>query len=122
MAEKIRTAVVGTGYFGRFHANHYTKNPNADLVAVVDADSDRAKAMAEEFGAEALTDHREIYGKVDAASVAVPTPYHFDVARDLIDAGLHVNVEKPITETVEQAQDRTKLAEERGTILQVGHI
>ena len=122
MAEKIRTAVVGTGYFGRFHANHYTKNPNADLVAVVDADPDRAKAMAEEFGAEALTDHREIYGKVDAASVAVPTPYHFDVARDLIDAGLHVNVEKPITETVEQAQVLTKLAEERGTILQVGHI
>ena len=55
MADQIRTAVVGTGYFGRFHANHYTKNPNADLVAVVDADSDRAKAMAEEFGAEALT-------------------------------------------------------------------
>ncbi|MGD9070038.1 MAG: Gfo/Idh/MocA family oxidoreductase, partial [Methyloceanibacter sp.] len=69
MADQIRTAVVGTGYFGRFHANHYTKNPNADLVAVVDANPDRAKAMAEEFGAEALTDHREIYGKVDAASV-----------------------------------------------------
>jgi len=122
MADRIRTAVVGTGYFGRFHANHYTKNPDAKLVAVVDSDPDRAKAMAEEFGCEAVTDHRDIYGKVDAASVAVPTPFHFDVARDLVEAGIHVNIEKPITETVEQAQIITKLAEERGTVLQVGHI
>ncbi len=122
MADQIRTAVVGTGYFGRFHANHYNKNPNAKLVAVVDANPERAKAMADEFGAEAVTDHREIYDKVDAVSVAVPTPFHFNVARDLIDAGLHVNIEKPITETVEQAQILTELAEERGTVLQVGHI
>ena len=122
MAEQIRTAVVGTGYFGRFHANHYTKNPDAKLVAVVDSDPERAKAMAEEFGCDAVTDHRDIYGKVDAVSVAVPTPFHFDVARDLVDAGIHVNIEKPITETVEQAQIITKLAEERGTVLQVGHI
>jgi predicted dehydrogenase len=122
MADQIRTAVVGTGYFGRFHANHYTKNPDAKLVCVVDSNPERAKAMAEEFGAEAVTDHREIYDKVDAVSVAVPTPFHFDVARDLIEAGLHVNIEKPITETVEQAHVLTKLAEERGTVLQVGHI
>lgn len=122
MADRIRTAVVGTGYFGRFHANHYTKNPDAKLVAVVDSDPERAKAMAEEFGCEAVTDHRDIYGKVDAVSVAVPTPFHFDVARDLVEAGIHVNIEKPITETVEQAQIITKLAEERGTVLQVGHI
>lgn len=122
MADQIRTAVVGTGYFGRFHANHYTKNPDAKLVAVVDSDPERAKAMAEEFGCDAVTDHRDIYGKVDAVSVAVPTPFHFDVARDLVDAGIHVNIEKPITETVEQAQIITKLAEERGTVLQVGHI
>ena len=86
MADQIRTAVVGTGYFGRFHANHYTKNPDAKLVCVVDSNPERAKAMAEEFGAEAVTDHREIYDKVDAVSVAVPTPFHFDVARDLIEA------------------------------------
>ena len=122
MADQIRTAVVGTGYFGRFHANHYTKNPDAKLVAVVDSDPERAKAMADEFGCDAVTDHRDIYGKVDAVSVAVPTPFHFDVARDLVDAGIHVNIEKPITETVEQAQIITKLAEERGTVLQVGHI
>ena len=66
MAEQIRTAVVGAGYFGRFHANHYSKNPDAKLVAVVDADADRAKAVADEFGAEAITDHRQILDRVDA--------------------------------------------------------
>ncbi len=122
MAEQIRTAVVGAGYFGRFHANHYVKNPRAKLVAVVDADEARARAVAEEFGAEAVTDHRAILGRVDAASVAVPTPLHFDVARDLIEAGVHVLIEKPITDSVESADAITKLAEARGTVLQVGHI
>ncbi len=122
MAEQIRTAVVGAGYFGRFHANHYSKNPNAKLVAVVDADEARGRAVAEEFGAEAVTDHRQILDKVDAVSIAVPTPLHFNVARELIEAGLHVLIEKPITVTVEEANTLTQLAEARGRVLQVGHI
>jgi len=122
MAEQIRVGVVGAGYFGRFHANHYTKNPDAKLVAVVDADAARAKTVADEFGAEAVTDHRQILDRVDAVSIAVPTPLHFEVARELIEAGLHVLIEKPITETVESANTLTKLAEARGTVLQVGHI
>jgi predicted dehydrogenase len=122
MAEKIRTAVVGAGYFGRFHANHYSKNPDAKLVAVVDADEARARKVAEEFGAEANTDHRQIFDRVDAVSIAVPTPLHFEVARDLIEAGLHVLIEKPITDTVESAEAIANMAQERGTVLQVGHI
>jgi predicted dehydrogenase len=122
MAEQIRTAVVGTGYFGRFHANHYAKNPRATLVAVVDTDEARARAIAEEFGAEAAFDYRDILGRVDAVSVAVPTPGHYAIARDLIEAGLHVLVEKPITDSVESANAITALAEQKGTILQVGHI
>ena len=59
MAEPIRVAVVGTGYFGRFHANHYSRNPRAKLVAVVDTDAARARAVAAEFGAEPLSDYRE---------------------------------------------------------------
>jgi predicted dehydrogenase len=122
MAEQIRTAVVGAGYFGRFHANHYTKNPDAKLVAVVDTDEARSRQIAEEFGAESFTDHRLILDRVDAVSIAVPTPLHFDVARELIEAGKHVLIEKPITDTVESANIITKMAEERGTVLQVGHI
>jgi predicted dehydrogenase len=122
MAEQIRTAVVGAGYFGRFHANHYAKNPRANLVAVVDADEARAHAVAEEFGAEAATDYRSILGRVDAVSIAVPTPLHYEVVRDLVEAGLHALIEKPITDSVESADAITALAEQRGTVLQVGHI
>ena len=122
MADQIRTAVVGTGYFGRFHANHYTKNPRANLVAVVDTDEARARVIADEFGAEPVSDLREILGRGDAVSVAVPTPAHYAIARDAIEAGLHVLVEKPITDTVETAIALTELAEAKGVVLQVGHI
>jgi len=122
MAEQIRTAVVGTGYFGRFHANHYSKNARAKLVAVVDTDEARAREIANEFGAEPATDYRDIIGRVDAVSIAVPTPGHAAIARDLIEAGLHVLIEKPITDSVESANAITDLAEQKGTVLQVGHI
>jgi len=122
MADPIRVAVVGTGYFGRFHADHYARNPRAKLVAVVDTDQARASAVAAEFGAEPAFDYRSILGKVDAASVAVPTPLHYEIARALVEAGIHVLVEKPIAESVESARTLANLAEERGSVLQVGHI
>lgn len=122
MADPIRVAVVGTGYFGRFHADHYARNPRAKLVAVVDTDEARARAVAAEFGAEPAFDYRSILGKVDAASVAVPTTLHYEIARALVEAGIHVLVEKPIAESVESASILADLAEERGSVLQVGHI
>jgi predicted dehydrogenase len=122
MAERVRVAVVGSGYFGRFHANHYARNERAELVAIVDTDAERAQAVAAEFGGEPVADFRSIIGKVDAASVAVPTPQHYDVARALIDAGIHVLVEKPLTDSEETGRELTKLAESRKTVLQVGHI
>ena len=122
MAERVRVAVVGSGYFGRFHANHYARNERAELVAIVDTDAERAQAVAAEFGGEPVADFRSIIGKVDAASVAVPTPQHYDVARALIGAGIHVLVEKPLTDSEETGRELTKLAEARKTVLQVGHI
>jgi len=122
MADKVRVAVVGSGYFGRFHADHYARNPRAELVAVVDTDEERARAVAAEFGAEAAFDYRSIVGRVDAASVAVPTPLHYEVARDLIEAGINVLVEKPLTESVESGRMLADLAEARKAVLQVGHI
>jgi predicted dehydrogenase len=122
MAEPVRVAVVGSGYFGRFHANHYAKNPRAKLVAVVDTDADRARVVAAEFGGEPVSDYRSIIGRADAASVAVPTPLHYDIARGLIDAGIHVLVEKPLTDSEETGRALTNLAEARKVVLQVGHI
>jgi len=122
MADQVRVAVVGSGYFGRFHAEHYARNPRAELVAVVDTDADRARAVAKEFGAEAAFDYRSILGRVDAVSVAVPTPLHYEVAREFIEAGIHVLVEKPITDSFETGHMLASLAEERKAVLQVGHI
>jgi predicted dehydrogenase len=122
MPKRIRTAVVGAGYFGRFHANHYARNPRAELVAVVDADEARAKEVAAEFGAEAAFDYRDILGRVDAVSVAVPTPRHADVAHTLLEAGIHLLIEKPITDSVASARAITDLADARKLVLQVGHI
>jgi predicted dehydrogenase len=119
MANRIRTAVVGAGYFGRFHADHYARNARADLVAVVDTDEARARAVAGEFGAEPAFG---LAGRVDAASVAVPTPLHAEVARALLEAGIHVLVEKPITDSIASARAITDLAEQRKLVLQVGHI
>ena len=122
MADQIRVAVVGAGYFGRFHADHYSRNPRAKLIAVVDTSAERARAVAAEFGAEPLSDYREIIGKVDAVSVAVPTPLHYDIAHALAGAGMHILVEKPITDSVSSATALADLAEKRKLVLQVGHI
>jgi predicted dehydrogenase len=122
MADPVRVAVVGSGYFGRFHADHYARNKRAELVAVVDTDEGRARAVANEFGGEAVSDHRNIIGRVDAASVAVPTPLHYDIARELIEAGIHVLVEKPLADSVESGRKLADLAAERKRVLQVGHI
>src|SRR6478752_1559158 len=122
MADQIRVAVVGAGYFGRFHADHYSRNPRAKLIAVVDTSAERARAVAAEFGAEPLSDYREIIGKVDAVSVAVPTPLHYDIAHALAGTGMHILVEKPITDSVSSATALADLAEQRNLVFQVGHI
>jgi len=122
LATPIRTAVVGVGYFGESHAKHYALNPLAKLVAVVDIDEARAQAVAQKFGVEHATNYRSLVGRIDAASVTVPTPLHFEIARDLIDWGIDVLVEKPITDSLLSATALATLAEQRQRILQVGHI
>ena len=122
MTEPIPVAVIGAGYFGRLHAKHYAANPAAKLVAVVDIDAAKARAVADEFGAEAFCDYRSVIGRVTGASVAVPTAQHFEVASTLIDNGIHVLVEKPITDRLETAMALASLADQRRRVLQVGHI
>jgi predicted dehydrogenase len=119
---RLRAAVVGVGYLGRFHALKYAAQPEVDLVAVVDVDSDRARAIGTEVGATAMVDHRDLVGRVDCVSVAVNTQHHYEVARDLLDAGIDVLVEKPITTRVEHGQDLLERAVRGGRVLQVGHL
>lgn len=119
---KIKTAVIGVGYLGKFHADKYADLPNSELVAVVDADEDTAKSIANKHQIEALTDYRPLLGKVDAVSIAAPTSLHFDIARDFLSHGSHVLIEKPITVTVEQADELIELARTHDRLIQVGHL
>jgi predicted dehydrogenase len=111
--QKIRAAVVGVGYLGRFHAQKYAQAADCELVAVVDARPEARDAVAKELHTQPLADHRELLGRVDAVSVVTPTPAHFAIARDFLSAGAHVLVEKPITETPGEARE---------LMLQVGHL
>jgi len=120
--EKIRVAVVGVGYLGRFHAQKYAALAECELVGVADADAEVAHRVASELGTQALTDFRELYGRVDAVSVATPTPSHAEIAAGLLAHGAHVLVEKPIAETVAQARQLVQLARQQGRVLQVGHL
>ncbi len=118
----IRCAVIGVGYLGRFHAQKYAALPQAELVAVVDADRAKAEGQARALGCAALTDHRDLLGRVDAVSIAAPTTLHHAIARDCLAHGIHVLVEKPITTTVAEADELIALARQQGCVLQVGHL
>ena len=119
---KIKAAVVGVGYLGRFHAQKYAQIPGCELVAVVDGREEVRNAVAAEVGSRPVADYRELLGKVDAVSVVTPTPAHFEIAEAFLESGAHVLVEKPITETPEQARTLIARAAQHKRILQVGHL
>jgi predicted dehydrogenase len=119
---RVRAAVVGCGHFGRHHAEKYAACAGARLVAVVDRDEAAARSLAERLGVLALTDAGDLPGLADAASVAVPTSSHVEVASVLLEGGLHVLVEKPLATTLADASALIALAARRERILQVGHL
>ena len=119
---KLRTAVVGVGHQGKWHAEKLAALENSELVAVVDMDADRCRTLAAELDVKPLADFKELIGEVDAVSIASPTLSHFDIASTLLEHDIHVLVEKPITTTLEEAEALVELAEGRGLVLQVGHL
>ena len=120
--KKHRLAVVGAGQFGKNHCRVVRESERVELCAIVDSDAARAAEAAALHQTQPLTDFRELYGKVDAAVVAVPTTSHEEVACGLMDAGIDVLVEKPIAPALDAATHMVDTAERRGRILQVGHL
>ncbi len=119
---KIKTAVIGVGYLGKFHADKYANLPNSELVAVVDADESTAKAIGEKLGVDYHTDYSPLLGKVEAVSIAAPTTLHHKIARDFLQNGAHVLIEKPVTVTLEEADELIALAKEHNKLIQVGFL
>ena len=120
--QKIRTAVIGVGYLGRFHAQKYAQAAGCELVAVADTRPEAREQVAAELQVRPLEDYRVLLGAVDAVSVVTPTPEHFPIARDFLAAGAHVLVEKPITDTPDEARELIALAARQQRVLQVGHL
>jgi hypothetical protein len=120
--DAVRVGVVGVGYLGRFHAHKYARLPDAELVGVVDVNGDQARQVAREVEAKAIVDYRGLLGQVDAVSIVTPTVHHHAIARDFLEAGVHVLVEKPMTQTLQEADELNRLAAAKGLVLQVGHL
>jgi len=119
---KVRVGVIGVGYLGQFHAEKYSRMDNVQLMGVVDVDRVLAEEVAARFDTRAFTDYKDLFGHVDAVSIVVPTEDHFSVAAKCLNHDLDVLIEKPMTATLEQADDLIKIAESRGLIMQIGHL
>jgi len=120
--DKIKVGVVGVGYFGQFHAEKYAKIDSAELVGVVDVDPSRAREIGKRYRTRSFFHHADLFNKVQAVSIAVPTPFHYSITKDFFLQGIDVLLEKPISNTLEEADELIGLAESKGLIFQVGHL
>jgi predicted dehydrogenase len=118
----MRVGVIGVGHLGQHHARLYASLPGSTLVGLVDADPRRAKEIAERVGTAVYDDVGVLLKQVEAVSIAAPTSAHHAVAKQCLEAGVHVLVEKPITVTPDEARELIALARARKAVLQVGHI
>ena len=123
VSDRIPILVVGVGHLGKAHARVYSEIEDAELVGVVDTNLERAREIGDQLSVPAhdrLTP--ELLTSVRAASVVTPTRFHLGVARELIEAGVSVLVEKPMASTIEEACEIIELADRHDVTLQVGHI
>ena len=120
--EKVKVAVVGTGNMGQHHARIYSEMPQVELVGIVEIDELRGRQSAARYGTQFFQDYKDLFGRVQAINIVVPTSLHYEIARDFLDRDVHVLVEKPITVDIMQAKRLVSLAKERNLVLQVGHL
>lgn len=120
--KKIAVAVVGVGHLGRRHALAYKELENAQLVAVCDTNPEKLAQTSQEAGVPGYQNYQELFPRVQAVSIAVPTQLHYQISHDFLSQNIHVLVEKPFTNTLKEANRLIKLSEKKDLILQVGHI
>jgi len=118
----VRIGVIGAGIMGERHCRVCSNLPRVELVGLADPDEARGRQVAELYDSSYFAAHRSLLPQLDAVTIAASTPVHFALAAECLERGLHVLVEKPITETMEQARQLVHMADERGLVLQVGHI
>lgn len=119
---KVNVGVVGVGYLGALHARVYTQIKNANLICVCDIDKKRAKKIARKYHSWHFPDYHTLFDKVEAVSISVPTNLHYKIAKEFLENGIHVLIEKPITNTLKEAQELIDIAKKKDLIMQVGHV
>jgi UDP-N-acetylglucosamine 3-dehydrogenase len=118
----IKIGVIGTGSMGKNHARVCSELHDVELVGICDVDKSTAKIVAERFHTQAFTSYQDLISKVDAVIIATPTSTHFDISTKALSSGKHVLVEKPICDTIKNAQEMVKKAEDEHLVLATGHI
>lgn len=118
----IAVGVVGVGYLGQYHAEKYSRMEEVELVGVADTDSSRAREIAERVHTRPLVRHSDLFGRVQAVSIAVPTPLHHSITKDFLQHGIDVLLEKPVCCTLEETDELIAAADSKSLILQVGHV
>jgi len=118
----VRIGVIGAGTMGERHSRVCANLPHVQLVGVADPNEEQGHKVTDRYATTYFSDHRALLPQLDAVTIAASTPVHYTLATECLEQGLHVMVEKPITETIGQAQQLVQMADERGLILQVGHI
>jgi predicted dehydrogenase len=118
----LKTAVIGAGYLGRFHAQKYAGLADSELIGVVDVDPQQAQTVADELEVPSYTDYHEVLDQVDAVSIVVPTVHHYETAKAFMEKGVHVLLEKPFAATIEEAEELEQLSGDKNLCLQIGHL
>jgi predicted dehydrogenase len=120
--ESVKIGVIGIGHLGRHHARILAEMQGPELVGISDINEEAGRELSEKYNVPFYKDYKELEGKVDAVTVVVPTFLHHQVARFFLERNVHTFIEKPITKTLEEANDLVKLAGEKQLTLQVGHV
>ena len=120
--QRLKVAVVGVGHLGKEHARVYAELPGVELYGVVDIQGKQAEKIAQQYNTRYFTNYKEVLDKVTAVSIAVPTKSHYAIAKEFLQQGVHVMIEKPMTGTVSEARELISISKEKKIVLQAGYI
>ncbi|MCS6984120.1 MAG: Gfo/Idh/MocA family oxidoreductase [Leptospiraceae bacterium] len=119
---RLKFGIVGVGHMGAYHLNVVSSLPSHELIGIYEVNPERAREMAERYDTVAFESLESLFKEVEAVVIAVPTSWHYELARQALESGVHVLLEKPMTDSLEKAEALISLAAERGLVLQVGHV
>lgn len=119
---KLRCGVIGVGHLGKYHADKFAQIADVELIGVCDKNSERAETVGAKHNTRAFTDYRQLLKQCEAVSIAADTTQHYTIALEALNSGVHVLVEKPITQTTAEARELIELAQRKKLLLQAGHL